>query len=134
MSNATATSRHPASRRRLACQPLALTIDGDVPYLQGWASGVPPDPGVYLIRDMRGLLYVGRSNNLRSRFHQHLEFSHNELLRLALGSTWGQARFAWIVDPEPKQLEERLIHLLMPICNERGCRDDVAANNNHNHK
>ena len=76
---------------------------------------------------MRGLLYVGRSNNLRSRFHQHLEFSHNELLRLALNSTWGQVRFAWILDPEPKQLEEQLIGLLMPICNERGCPADAAA-------
>lgn len=123
----TAPTRHRSCRKRLACQPPAPTIDGDVPYLQGWASGVPPDPGVYLIRDMRGLLYVGRSNNLRSRFHQHLEFSHNELLRLALNSTWGQVLFAWILDPEPKQLEEQLIRLLMPICNERGYHDDVVA-------
>jgi excinuclease UvrABC nuclease subunit len=125
--NIKATTRRRSSRKRLVCQSPRLTIDGDVPYRQGWASGVPPDPGVYLIRDMRGLLYVGRSNNLRSRFHQHLEFSHNKLLRLALNSPWGQVRFAWILDPEPKQLEEQLIRLLMPICNERGCRDDVTA-------
>lgn len=119
----TITTRRASARRRLVRQPPTVTIDGEVAYQQGWAAGVPTDAGVYLIHDMRGLLYVGRSMDLRRRFHQHLEFSHNELLRIAITNTWGQLRFAWIVDPDPAALEERLIGLLMPICNERRYSD-----------
>jgi excinuclease UvrABC nuclease subunit len=118
-----ASARRGSARRRVARQPPNAAIDGDVPYQQGWAAGVPPDAGVYLIRDMRGLLYVGRTTDLRRRFHQHLEYSHNELLRLAMKNPWGQLRFAWVVDADPEALEERLIELLMPICNERRYRD-----------
>jgi excinuclease UvrABC nuclease subunit len=74
---------------------------------------------VYLIRDLRGLLYVGRSENLRQRFFQHLDNSHNELLRLAIARPWGEARFAWIRVEAPAPLEARLIAHLLPICNER---------------
>lgn len=115
----TITTRRTTARRRIVRQPPDVTIDGEVPYQQGWAAGIPPDPGVYLIYDQRGLLYVGRSIDLRRRFHEHLEFSHNELLRIALANSWGQLRFAWIVDQNPAELEEHLIALLMPICNER---------------
>lgn len=124
----TSRPRRGSAHRRLARQPPTVPIDGDLPYQQGWAAGVPTNPGVYLIHDMRGLLYVGRSADLRRRFHQHLEYSHNELLRLALTNTWGQLRFAWIVDPDPEALEERLIDLLMPICNERRYRGATTTN------
>lgn len=117
--HATITTRRSSARRRVVRQPPNVDIDGDLPYQQGWEAGVPPQPGVYLIYDMRGLLYVGRSIDLRRRFHQHLDFSHNELLRIAIANPWGQLRFAWITDPNPQELEEHLIGLLMPICNER---------------
>ena len=119
----TVRARRASARRRIAGHPPGVAIDGDLPYQQGWSAGVPGDAGVYLIHDMRGLLYVGRSMNLRRRFHQHLDYSHNDLLRLALSNPWGQLRFAWIVDPNPEQLEEHLIELLLPICNERRYRD-----------
>lgn len=121
-SSPTPNDRQSSARRRVASKPPSLAIDGDLPYREGWAAGVPTQAGVYLIRDLRGLLYVGRSVNLRRRFHQHRDQSHNELLRLALRNPWGELRFAWIVDPKPKVLEELLIDHLMPICNERRYR------------
>src|SRR3954454_7730763 len=73
------TSQPPANpapsdyhRRRLAAAARSVTVDGDVVYGQGFASAVPSDPGVYLIRDLRGLLYIGRSGDLRRRFVDHL--------------------------------------------------------------
>lgn len=108
-----------ARKRKIARTPLDVPIHGDVAYLQGWASAVPVSAGVYFIRDLRGLLYIGRTDtSLRQRFLEDLEYSHNALLRQALANPWGELRFAWAVEQEPAELEGRLIALLMPICNE----------------
>jgi len=109
-------------RRRIVHQPPNVEIDGEVPYRHSWAAAVPPEPGIYLIRDLRGLLYIGRTKDLRDRFFQHLDHSHNELLRLAIARPWGDQRFAWIRHQAPAALEEQLISHLLPICNERHCR------------
>lgn len=118
-------------RRYLAGDPPNVDLDGDVLFKRSWGLVVPAAPGVYLIRDLRGLLYVGRSEDLRKRFHQHLEHSHNELLRLAIARPWGPQHFAYIRDERPAELEERLIAHLLPICNERGYRGVLDLNTTH---
>lgn len=114
-------------RRRLVSKPPDLSVDGDLPHRLGFAAGLPCSSGVYLIRDLRGLLYVGHTQNLRRRFEQHLNHSHNELLRLALARPWGDLRFAWILDSDPAPLERQLIDQLLPICNETRYRSVASA-------
>lgn len=118
MTSSAKTSSMNARRRNLARTPLDIPIHGDVAFLRGWSSAVPASAGVYFIRDLRGLLYIGRSDDLRRRFLEHLDYSHNGLLRQCLVNPWGETRFAWTLDPQPAPLEARLIGLLMPICNE----------------
>ena len=47
------------------------------------AIALPRSGGVYLIHDLRGCLYIGRSDCLKQRFHTHYELSHNRRLRAA---------------------------------------------------
>lgn len=115
-------------RRHLVGVPPRVELDGDVVFRRSWGLAVPAYPGVYLIRDLRGLLYVGRSEDMRKRFFQHLDHSHNELLRMAIARPWGEQRFAWIKDEEPAALEEQLIAHLLPICNERRYRGVLDLN------
>lgn len=119
-----------ALRKRVVSKPPDLLVDGDLPHRLGFAGGVPRSSGAYMIRDLRGLLYIGRTSNLRLRFEQHLRHSHNELLRLALARPWGSPRFAWILDPSPARLEQQLIDRLLPICNEARYRSVASAISN----
>lgn len=79
------------------------------------SSGIPQHAGVYLVyAPQYGILYVGSSKNMRSRWQQH----H---WRYQLCSIDG-ARIAWIsVDPEAiqlrKALENTLIVRLQPPIN-----------------
>lgn len=108
-----------ASRQRLIYDPPDLRLDHDVPYNRGWALLVPHEPGVYLIRDLRGLLYIGKASDLRRRFDQHLELSHNARLVKALARPVGETRFAWVLDDQPDTLEQTLIRAFQPLCNDR---------------
>ncbi len=108
-----------ASRRRLIHDPPDLRLDHDVPYQRGWALAVPHDAGVYLIHDLRGVLYVGQASDLRRRFDQHMEMSHNSKLVKALARPVGDLRFAWILDERPSALEQSLIRAFQPLCNDR---------------
>jgi excinuclease UvrABC nuclease subunit len=81
---------------------------------------IPDRPGVYLIHDLRGVLYVGKTRNLRRRFLEHYWLSDNELLRLALRQSFGAVQFSWWAiegGVERARLEARLIAWLRPPCN-----------------
>jgi|GEM_PF-912378 len=55
--------------REISTQSLqAVRADGDI---------VPELPGIYIFRDETGYLYIGQSENLRSRLKEHLDESSN---------------------------------------------------------
>lgn len=110
----------PLSHNRALLQVPYLTPQGSVAFRQTRMLLVPDGPGVYLIHDLRGVLYVGRTSNLRRRFHQHYWLTENEFLRLALRQRFGMVEFSWwIVDAERNRacLEAGLITWLCPPCN-----------------
>jgi len=43
-------------------------------------SGMPSQPGVYIFRDKTGYLYIGQSNNLKTRLTKHLDQSDRKSL------------------------------------------------------
>ena len=110
----------PAQHRQLLLiDPPRVAIDGSVSYRRGWALGVPERPGVYLIHDLRGMLYIGRADHLRRRFEDHLLRSHNPALRRALHTPVGLLTFSWVLVASSQQVEfERtLIRSFRPLCN-----------------
>ena len=110
----------PAQHRQLLLiDPPRVALDGAVSYRRGWALGVSESPGVYLIHDLRGMLYIGRADNLRRRFEDHLLRSHNPALRRALRTPVGPLTFSWVLVASSQQIEfERtLIRSFRPLCN-----------------
>jgi excinuclease UvrABC nuclease subunit len=71
------------------------------------------------MHDLRGVLYVGRADDLRRRFEDHLAASHNADVRRALSTTIGLLCFSWVLVAAPEQieLERSLIRSLRPLCN-----------------
>lgn len=65
------------------------------------ASLVPKSPGVYIFRDATGYLYIGESENLRSRVSKHLDHSDRKSL----------ARYLWENSPEGITVE---LHVFDP--------------------
>lgn len=108
-----------SQRRRLITSPPVLEVAGTVRYRPAWALAVPRRPGVYLIHDLRGVLYIGRAEDLRRRYEEHLVASHNSDVRRALRSTIGILCFSWVLvaAPEQMELERSLIRSLRPLCN-----------------
>ena len=107
-------------RYKLITIPPNYCPDGEVPFRPAWALGVPETPGVYLIHDLRGVLYIGRAGNLRRRFEQHYLASHNSLLELAVQSPVGEIEYSWICRDhleEQRALERALIRSFRPLCN-----------------
>ena len=81
---------------------------------------VPEDAGVYMVHDLRGVLYVGLSRNVRQRFVQHDRLRRNRLLNLAMDRPVGVISFSWrlVGDRETRvALERHLIAALQPVCN-----------------
>lgn len=52
---------------------MLIRLTGKTELVRSGTWDVPETAGVYLIHDLRGTLYVGKSINLRKRFEQHLE-------------------------------------------------------------
>ena len=106
-------------RERRLVEAAGLDVDGATPYRMGHDLAVPLTSGVYVIADLRGPLYVGKTNNLRRRFGEHFDCSHNRLLRLALAGPAGQPTFACrITRPDDlTHTEIRYIRALHPLCN-----------------
>ncbi len=101
-------------------RPPHLDLAGPVPLQRIRGFVVPDDPGVYLIHDLRGVLYAGRSICLRRRFTEHCDARGNELIALAQRSVFGKLTFSWAFVPDARrraQLERELISWLQPPCN-----------------
>ena len=104
----------------LLVPPIEVTLAGPVPLRRIQSFLVPSTPGVYVIHDLRGVLYAGRSGNLRRRFGEHAEATQNELVHKARQSPFGVLAFSWTVEHDPKtraQLERSLVEWLRPACN-----------------
>lgn len=81
---------------------------------------VPSAQGVYIVHDLRGPLYVGRSQNLNKRFFDHLTDTHNPDFAELLKNPQGSMRFSWLETTsitETEQLEKQVIRHLKPMCN-----------------
>ncbi|SFU78125.1 GIY-YIG catalytic domain-containing protein [Methylobacterium sp. 174MFSha1.1] len=107
-------------RRALLCPQPKREVDGSAPFCAFQSVLVPEAGGVYLIHDLRGILYVGRTINLRQRLAQHYWVTENDLLRLALRHRFGEMRFSWFlveVGRERALLEHDLVGWLQPPCN-----------------
>jgi predicted GIY-YIG superfamily endonuclease len=109
-----------AKRPALLRRPPDMDLAGPVPLQRIRGFVIPDDPGVYLIHDLRGVLYAGRSICLRRRFAEHCEARGNELIALAQRSVFGRLTFSWVFVPDAlrrTQLERELISWLRPPCN-----------------
>jgi predicted GIY-YIG superfamily endonuclease len=105
---------------RLLTREISWSPDGSVEMVLTREFMVPDDAGVYLIHDLRGVLYVGQSRKLKQRFAQHDRLRRNRLLRLAMSRPVGVMRFSWrLVDDEDERsaFERELIAILQPVCN-----------------
>ncbi len=126
---ATLDCRCTGARTELTRNPPSHQVHGEVAWGRAFAIGVPLGPGVYMIFDLRGVLYVGKTRALRRRFEEHYRESHNPALRLALKNSFGATRFTWIKVEIPDQatkdeaallldeVEQSLIASLRPLCN-----------------
>lgn len=111
---------HRSRAARLLTGPFDLALDGTVSFTHTREWLVPEQMGVYLIHDLRGVLYVGRTNDLRRRFAEHYWVCGNQLLRLALRSPVGVLMFSWSQHPDEitcAAAERRLIARFQPVCN-----------------
>lgn len=104
----------------LLAPPPAIPLSGPIPLRRVRGFIIPDDPGVYLIHDLRGVLYAGRTICLRRRFVEHCEARGNELIGLAQRSVFGLLAFSWVLVPDRRrraQLEHEFISWLQPPCN-----------------
>lgn len=99
-------------------------LDGTVEYNLGGKISVPMDYGVYLIHDLRGTLYVGRTENLQRRYDEHYWETNNPLLRAVICKPFHPLKFSWIISAYSDQvaLERLLIRYFEPICNRMLCK------------
>lgn len=99
--------------------PAPPAINGSAPFRQGRELFIPALGGVYLVHDLRGVLYAGRSVDLRRRFSQHYWECANPFLSLAVSNPVGDLTFSWILADEPfrGELEAQLIAAYSPPCN-----------------
>ena len=107
-------------RQALLHMPLDVELSGTTAFRHTRHIYVPKKGGVYLIHDLRGVLYVGRTRNLYRRFDEHYWFTGNELLALAMRQSFGEIAFSWITANDEREridLESRLIVWLRPACN-----------------
>lgn len=108
-----------AARAWLLKPSLTLPLDGRVEFHQALVLRVPTSPGVYLLHDLPGTLYLRCTRDLRHRLDNHSWGSANPLLTQALAEPVGTSRFGWLLVPIPEhwQVEKRLIRRFRPVCN-----------------
>ena len=107
-------------RQALLQMPLDVDLSGSTPFRHTRHMYVPKKGGVYLVHDLRGVLYVGKSRNLYRRFNEHYWLTDNELLSLAMRQSFGEITFSWVIANEEwkqAELEHNLIAWLRPVCN-----------------
>jgi predicted GIY-YIG superfamily endonuclease len=99
---------------------IEITPDGTVPFRRTSDVFIPAEPGVYIIHDLRGALYVGRSVSLLRRFEEHEDQPSNPLISLAKRAPVGPIMFSWIILHDHKRrqaVEAELVSALDPPCN-----------------
>ncbi|WP_421874605.1 hypothetical protein [Mycolicibacterium wolinskyi] len=108
------------AREALVHNPPEVVLDGTVSYTIGGSLSVPEEPGVYLIHDLRGVLYIGRTGNLYKRYLQHYFDSHNSGVTAVQRRPLGRLEFSWMrVDLcEQVRVERDLIRAIQPLCNQ----------------
>lgn len=111
----TAEQRH----QRLSLE-IKVVLDGTVPFRRTSDVLVPARAGVYIIHDLRGALYVGRTCSLLRRFQEHELQPANPLIAQARRNAVGPLLFSWITLDDAKRrqaVEAELIQALDPPCN-----------------
>ena len=119
-SNALGTSTSALGRIEMVLNPPYVPIQKTIPFRRGWILEVPSAPGVYIISDLRGVLYIGRADNLRRRIDQHYYGeSNNPNLNAAIARPVGNLSLSWCLAEATYQaeLERRLIQTFTPPCN-----------------
>lgn len=113
------SSRASRGRQRLDLN-IRIDLDGTVPFRRTSDLRVPSGGGVYLLHDLRGVLYVGLSGDLRRRFLEHERQPANPLVAVARSSPVGPLSFSWIAVRDALRrsaVEAELIGALDPPCN-----------------
>lgn len=111
----TAEQRH----HRLSLD-VEIEPDGTVPFRRTSDIHLPARAGVYLIHDLRGALYVGRTCSILRRFQEHEFQPSNPLIGKARRKPVGPLMFSWILLDDAKRrqaVEAELILALDPPCN-----------------
>lgn len=78
-------------------------------------------PAVYFFHDLRGIHYIGETENLRLRFLQHIKKKRNLNLNTAILSAFGPMFFSWVVAPSKMDaliMQKKWIRVFKPYCNE----------------
>ena len=107
-------------RHALLNVPVDIELSGSTVFRHTRHIYVPKKGGVYLIHDLRGVMYVGRTCNLYRRFAEHYWLTDNELLSLAMHRSFGDLTFSWVIVESASEravLENHLIAWLRPACN-----------------
>ena len=81
----------------------------------------PKNPGVYFIHDTRGILYIGRTENIYKRFTQHAWVRKNKNLFKLSQNPFGKLKFSWVNFKniaDTKKYESKWVELFLPVCNE----------------
>lgn len=106
-------------RQRLITNPPLVNFEKTIPYRKGFAIDVPMTSGIYLVHDIRGVLYIGQSDNLRRRFDEHFWEKDNPLLAKAVAHPVGEVYFSFLnVDVSKlNSVERQLIRSFYPLCN-----------------
>lgn len=112
-------TRVPRGRDRLRLG-ITVDLDGTVAFRRTSDVLVPARGGVYLIHDLRGVLYVGLSRDLHRRFREHEGQPSNPLIAEARANALGPVSFSWISVRDALRraaVEAELIAALDPPCN-----------------
>jgi len=99
---------------------IKIVLDGTVPFRRTSDVLVPTRAGVYIIHDLRGALYVGRTCSLLRRFQEHELQPTNPLIAKARRNAVGPLLFSWIALDDVKRrqaVEAELVQALDPPCN-----------------
>ena len=96
-------------------------FDGNIGFSVFENIYAPNSIGVYFIHDLRGILYIGRTNNIYQRFTQHSWVRKNRDLFKLSQNPMGKLKFSWVnakTEKQAKVLEAKWIRIFMPICND----------------